>query len=439
LKRCVEILRNLVSYRTSNNPEDGKKPTREILNYINDEILSPLGYKSMFYEENDYSTLVSHIGEKDPKFLFLGHCDVVPPGPNWQTDPFELTIRDENAYGRGTADMKGAVAVMLSLAKKLAEQKDCTIIYAITLDEESGGQYGARLLLPFLEKENLIPHYVINGDAIGLQVVNKRRNSYVITFKLPKNKHKIKGKNASKTFKTEIAGNRTMHAAYFMKDLDVHCMNKASEFLKQNNYKVQKITGPFVKNNVLPSEVTVDYIIPDKRSVQEYDYDPTLTRFMYSISNHKNVDIPSEPSDYGINLTFNYYKEVEKHFCQLDLRIMSNEDEKIKEYFKNLVEKYSIEGNIDVKGSIGPVNTPITSPLIKKSILVAKEMNLSSVPIEMGGATDSRFFSAHNVPTIEFGPLGGNVHGANEYIEISSLELVRKFYYKLISELVKLK
>jgi succinyl-diaminopimelate desuccinylase len=438
LKPCVEILRNLVSFTTTNNPNEGKKPSREILDYINDTILSPIGYKSMFYEENQYSTLVSYIGEGDPKILFIGHCDVVPPGPGWVTDPFEFIVKGDYAYGRGTADMKGAVAVMLSLAKKLADQNNCTIIYAITLDEESGGQSGAGLLLPFLKKKNLIPHYVINGDTNGLQIVNRRRNSYVITFELPKNTDEIQGKIASKTFKTEIAGNRTMHAAYFMKDLDKHCMTKASEFLSQHNYKVQKINGPFVKNNVLPSEVSVDYIIPDEKSEINHEYDSALTFFMYSISDYKNIDVPSDPSDYGINLTFNYYKAVEKHFCQLDLRIMSNDDEEIKKYFKEIAERYSIVGDIDVKGSVGPVNTPITSPLIEKGIQVAKEMNLSSIPIEMGGATDSRFFSAYNIPTIEFGPLGSNVHGANESVKISSLEIVRKFYYKLITELVKL-
>ncbi len=438
MKPCVEILKNLVSFPTANNPNEDKKPSRDILDYINDTILSPIGYKSMFYEKNQYSTLVSYIGKGDPKILFIGHCDVVPPGPGWKTDPFELTIEGDNAYGRGTADMKGAVAVMLSLAKKLAKENNWTVIYAITLDEESGGQSGAGLLLPFLEKENLVPHYVINGDTNGLQVVNRRRNSYVITFELPKTKLEIKGTTSSRTFKTEIAGNRTMHAAYFMRDLDEHCMEKASEFLKQHSYKVQKITGPFVKNNVLPSEVTVDYIIPDEKSEINHEYDSALTCFMHSISDYKNIDVPSEPSDYGINLTFNYYKEVEKHFCQLDLRIMSNENEEIKKYFRKIAERYSIIGDIDVKGSVGPVNTPITSPLIEKSIQVAKGMNLSTIPIEMGGATDSRFFSAYNIPTIEFGPLGSNVHGANEDVKISSLEIVRKFYYKLITELVKL-
>jgi succinyl-diaminopimelate desuccinylase len=53
----------------------------------------------------------------------------------------------------------------------------------------------------------------------------------------------------------------------------------------------------------------------------------------------------------------------------------------------------------------------------------------------MGGATDSRWFSYLGIPTLEFGPLGGNVHGSNEFVEISSLEIVRTFYQKLFTEL----
>jgi len=43
-----------------------------------------------------------------PLFAFLGHTDVVPPGPRelWRSDPFEPQERDGWLYGRGSADMK---------------------------------------------------------------------------------------------------------------------------------------------------------------------------------------------------------------------------------------------------------------------------------------------------------------------------------------------
>lgn len=49
-----------------------------------------------------------------PLLMFLGHTDVVPSGPeaDWHSPPFAPTIRDGHLYGRGAADMKGAVAAM---------------------------------------------------------------------------------------------------------------------------------------------------------------------------------------------------------------------------------------------------------------------------------------------------------------------------------------
>jgi succinyl-diaminopimelate desuccinylase len=434
----TEILRKLVSFPTVNNPIEGVIPTSKILNYIGEELLQPQGYQNIYYEKQGYGSLLSYIKRGSPKILFLGHCDVVPEGPAWETNPFEMTIKDDKAYGRGTADMKGAVSTMLSLANVFANEEIGSIIYLINLDEESGGKYGAGKAVEYLEKYDLMPDYLINGDANGLQVVNKRRNSFVADIKLKKTPKNVRGRRESKNLVTEIAGNRTMHAAYFMKDLDIHCMDKVSDFLRKNNYLLQSIDGKFVKNNVLPSDVEIEYIIPDEKSNQEYEYDENLTKFLYSVHTFKDADIPSAPSDYGINLTFNYYRnEEEHHLCQLDLRIMSKSMEDVRIYFENFIKDSKIDAQIETKGSIGPVYTDEDSILVRTGLQIAREMELAPYPIEMGGATDSRWFSAKEIPSIEFGPLGGNVHGSNEYVELSSLEVVREFYLKLVRALAK--
>ena len=436
----IEILEKLISYPTVNNPIENKIPSKEILQFIGKDLLEPFGYRNLLYEKNGYSSLISYLDRGSPKILFLGHCDVVPEGPGWNTDPFEMTIKEDKAYGRGTAEMKGAVSIMISLAKDFVSIEKGSIIYLINLDEETGGKNGAEEAIKYLKSNNLTPDYVINGDANGLQVVNRRRNSYVANLKLRKTPYKIQGRKESKTFVTDIAGKRTMHAAYFMREIDVHCMDKASDFLKENSYVVQSLKGNFVKNNVLPSEISIEYIIPDENSEQEYEYDQSLTKFLLSVTKFKEIDIPSAPSDYGINLTFNYYREEEDyHLCQMDLRIMSKTMEDVRNYFEEFVSSSAIDAEIETKGSIGPVYTKKDSTLVKTSIAVAKEMGLSDYPIEMGGATDSRWFSAKGVPSIEFGPLGGNVHGANEYVELSSLEVVRTFYLRLYSQLVNKK
>ncbi|MEO8747335.1 MAG: succinyl-diaminopimelate desuccinylase [Rhodanobacter sp.] len=52
---------------------------------------------------------------QSPLLMFLGHTDVVPSGPeaDWHSPPFVPAIRNGRLYGRGAADMKGAVAAMV--------------------------------------------------------------------------------------------------------------------------------------------------------------------------------------------------------------------------------------------------------------------------------------------------------------------------------------
>ncbi len=437
MKKHLEILKNLVAYNTVNNPIENQIPSRDILDHINENYLQPLGYCSEFYEKEDYWSLFSYLERGSPVILFIGHCDVVPIGPNWETDPFDLTLKEERAYGRGASDMKGAVAVMLSLAEEFRDYNKGTIIYTINLDEESGGRNGAGELITLLQQKNLEPDYVINGDANGLQIINRRRNPYISSFKLAKKIQQIKGIKKVEKFTTKIAADRTMHAAYFMRDIDVHCADEVSDFLSENSYFIHKLRGSFVKNNVLPSDITIEYIIPDEKSNQTHDVDMNLTKFISSVSKFNDIDIPSAPSDYGINLTFNYYREEkEYHLCQMDLRIMSKDHKAVENYFLNFADSEGIEAEIKTKGSVGPVLTPKESPLVQVCMQVAREMNLTPEPMEMGGATDSRWFSAINIPSIEFGPLGGNVHGANEYIEINSLVTVKEFYFRIYEKLV---
>ncbi|UJG40284.1 MAG: M20/M25/M40 family metallo-hydrolase [Candidatus Heimdallarchaeum aukensis] len=436
MKSYLTILEKLVSFNTINNPVKKIKPSKDILIFIRN-YLSEYGYENVMYVKEGYWTLISYIKRDSPKMLYLGHCDVVPPGPNWETDPFTFIIRDEKGYGRGSADMKGSVAVMLSLAEFFAKEEKGTIIFAFNLDEESGGAFGAGELLPQLEKHDLVPDYVVNGDANGLQIINRRRNPYIINLKIPKKKKTVKGKLYTEKFTTEIAGNRTMHAAYFNKELDIHCAVAASKKLSEDDL-VQTISGVFIKNNVIPPEITIDYVKINEEG-EAFEIDKNLTLFLRSIRDFDNVDIESDYSDYGINLTFNYFIEKEGHyFVQLDLRIMSNNHTLIQKYFEDFFKDHNVEAEIKAEGSIGPVNTSESSILVQKALEVAKELELPTKTIEMGGATDSRWFSARNIPAIEFGGIGGNVHGANEYIELKSLQTVQDFYKRLYVKLTEL-
>ncbi len=91
-------------------------------------------------------------GTGRPVCVFLGHTDVVPSGPAaaWRSPPFVPTLRDGVLYGRGAADMKGAVAAMvLALEGFVAAHPDHpgTVALLLTSDEEGEARDGVRRVM----------------------------------------------------------------------------------------------------------------------------------------------------------------------------------------------------------------------------------------------------------------------------------------------------
>jgi acetylornithine deacetylase/succinyl-diaminopimelate desuccinylase-like protein len=78
-----------------------------------------------------------------PTVLVYNHFDVQPPAPLelWESDPYELEIRGEWAYGRGVADDKGQLWLVLKAAQRLVEAGALPVNLRIAYDgeEEIGG------------------------------------------------------------------------------------------------------------------------------------------------------------------------------------------------------------------------------------------------------------------------------------------------------------
>ena len=86
-----------------------------------------------------------------PGLLVHGHLDVVPAEPaDWSVHPFSGEVRDGWVWGRGAIDMKGMVAMMLTVARTHAREgrrpaRD--VVLAFTADEEAGSRHGAHWLV----------------------------------------------------------------------------------------------------------------------------------------------------------------------------------------------------------------------------------------------------------------------------------------------------
>jgi len=131
--------------------------------------------------------LYARLGTAQPNFCFAGHVDVVPPGEmdKWQDDPFQGTIRDNQLWGRGAADMKGAIAAFVAgLSDFLADNPvpNGSISFLITGDEEGVAINGTKKLLAAITDEGeVIDDCLVgeptNPDHMGEMLKNGRRGS----------------------------------------------------------------------------------------------------------------------------------------------------------------------------------------------------------------------------------------------------------------------
>jgi acetylornithine deacetylase/succinyl-diaminopimelate desuccinylase-like protein len=83
-------------------------------------------------------------GGQAPTVILYGHFDVQPPAPleAWESAPFEPEVRDGWIYGRGAADDKGNLYLLLKAAEQLAREGELPVNVRIVCDgeEESGGE-----------------------------------------------------------------------------------------------------------------------------------------------------------------------------------------------------------------------------------------------------------------------------------------------------------
>jgi acetylornithine deacetylase/succinyl-diaminopimelate desuccinylase-like protein len=112
--------------------------------------LTPFGEKELALGEIPASS----DPDNAPTVLCYGHFDVQPPAPLdlWESDPFELTIKDEWAYARGIADDKGQLFILLKAAQKLVEANALPVNLRFACDGEE--EVGGHTIVDYLETED---------------------------------------------------------------------------------------------------------------------------------------------------------------------------------------------------------------------------------------------------------------------------------------------
>ncbi len=116
------------------------------------------------------ANLFATIGAGKPSGIVLsGHTDTVPwDGQDWSLDPLSATVQDGRLYGRGSADMKGYIGLVVAQTQAwLQADLPHALHYAFSYDEEVGG-FGAMNLIADLKDAGIAPVLCLVGEPTSM-------------------------------------------------------------------------------------------------------------------------------------------------------------------------------------------------------------------------------------------------------------------------------
>ena len=239
-----KILKDLVKFNTIKDKEN-----KDIINYI-EEILLQKGLKT---ECKGKYLIMSTSG--DAKLGFLGHTDTVEYIDGWNTNPFELTQKDNKLYGLGVADMKGGIAAMIEavLETDISKLKNGIKLY-FTYDEEIG--FGG--IYDIVKTSEIFPETMIFGEPTNNEILLGSKGILELDIKFKGIKahssNPDKGKSAN------------MNAVKFLYELDEFYNKNIKKDLNENyevpftTMNVGLMNGGSAKNSVSANcDITIDF------------------------------------------------------------------------------------------------------------------------------------------------------------------------------------
>lgn len=136
-----------------------------------------------FNETGNKATLVATVGPMvDGGVVLSGHTDVVPvEGQNWTTDPFKLRIDNGRAYGRGAVDMKGFLALGMTLLPEMQKSGLKVPVHLMFSYDEELTCLGVVDAIAAFGSTMPRPRAAIVGEPTNLEVADAHKS--VFTFR----------------------------------------------------------------------------------------------------------------------------------------------------------------------------------------------------------------------------------------------------------------
>ena len=209
----------------------------------------------------DVSNLYARRGAAPPNFCFAGHVDVVPVGDAaaWRVDPFAAEVREGYLYGRGTADMKGAIACFAAAAARFLAKSPAfagSISLLITGDEEGPAINGtAKVLRWMTERDERIDCCLVgeptNPTRLGEMIKIGRRGSLNGRLVV----HGVQGHSAY----PELADNPIPRLIAMLGAITAEALDAGSEHFEPSTLAITSVDVGNPVSNVIPAAASAAF------------------------------------------------------------------------------------------------------------------------------------------------------------------------------------
>lgn len=130
---------------------------------------------------NLVATIAAADGRTDGGVALSGHMDTVPvDGQDWASDPFVPEVREGRLYARGSADMKGFLALVVAALPRMVEAELTEPLHlALTFDEELACRGGAQIVKDLVDLD-VHPRSCIVGEPTSMRVITGHKSVNIV-------------------------------------------------------------------------------------------------------------------------------------------------------------------------------------------------------------------------------------------------------------------